>query len=138
MDCRRCNNLLQQDRSTQALRNWRRGKAWPTQTVPLQILVAPLLAWVVQGGGLEPVDDQVFHHHLSGQKQDVSRTSSLVIIINISLHALSCWPAKTLRGQECSSRPKVQELHGGLGDADGFMRWLQLRYYWVSDMNVCM
>jgi hypothetical protein len=51
------------------------------------------------------VDDQVFHSHFSGQEHDVSRTLSLVIIINISLHALSCWTAKTLRVWRLYSRP---------------------------------
>lgn len=53
--------------------------------------------------------DHVFQHHLLGQKHDVSRTSSLVIIINISLHALSCWPAKTLRGGVWPSRPRCKD-----------------------------
>lgn len=45
------------------------------------------------------MNDHVFYHHrLLGQKPDVSLTSGLVIIINISLHALSCWTAKTMKG----------------------------------------
>jgi hypothetical protein len=44
------------------------------------------------------VNDRAFYHHLLGQEHDVSFTSSLVIIINISLHALSCWTAKTMTG----------------------------------------
>lgn len=60
--------------------------------------------------------NRVFQNHLLGQEHDVSRTSSLVIIINISLHALSCWPAKTLRGgTDLTFSSKVQELHGRLG-----------------------
>jgi hypothetical protein len=44
------------------------------------------------------VNGHVFYHHLLGQEHDVSLTSGFVIIINILLHALSCWTAKKMKG----------------------------------------